>query len=220
LIPNILQIQKLGKKHTSQKHKKQPDSLCPCPASTMADMVRRSLFSLAVIIAGLGLVASSLAANGQDDSNKRGRKYKAPPPTSRVEVTILKDVNGKPIENAAVIFHPMEGGKDTGNMELKTNEDGKAVIDILPTGDTVRLQVIAHGFQTYGEDYKVDKSEIAIEIRMKRPGEQYSIYKTHDAAASTDKTTDTPPAKDAAPPATPPASTPPATPPATPPQAN
>jgi hypothetical protein len=216
LIPNILQIQKPGKKSATQKQQKESDSLRSCQASTMADMVRRSLFSFAVIVAGLGLAASSLAANGQDDTKGRGRKYKAPPPTSRVEVTILKDVNGKPIENAAVIFHPMEGGKDTGAMELKTNDDGKAIIDILPTGDTVRLQVIAHGFQTYGEDYKVDKADIAIEIRMKRPGEQYSIYKPHDAAASTDKTTDTPSAKDDAPPATPP----PATPPATPPQSN
>ena len=58
-------------------------------------------------------------------------------------------------------------------MELKTNEDGKATIDILPLGGMVRLQVIAHGFQTYGEDYKVDKTELGIEIRMKRPGEQY-----------------------------------------------
>jgi hypothetical protein len=71
----------------------------------------------------------------------------------------------------------MEGEKDTGNMELKTNEDGKTVIDVLPIGDTVRLQIIAKGFQTFGDDYKIDKAEMAIEIRLKRPGEQYSIYK-------------------------------------------
>ncbi len=86
-------------------------------------------------------------------------------------------MNGKPIENAAVVFHPMEGEKDKGNMELKTNEDGKTIIDVLPIGDTVRLQVIARGFQTYGDDYKIDKAEMAIEIRLRRPGEQYSIYK-------------------------------------------
>jgi hypothetical protein len=160
-------------------------------------MLHRSLYRLIVVVAGVGLIASSLAANGQDDSPKRGRKYKSPPPTARIEVTILKDVNGKPVENAAVIFHPMEGEKDKGNMELKTNEEGKTIIDVLPIGDTVRLQVIAHGFQTYGDDYKVDKADMAIEIRMKRPGEQYSIYKNHDAAAPG---TSTPaPAKDAAP---------------------
>src|SRR5579863_9813400 len=121
----------------------------------------------------LGLITAS----GQSAS--RGRKYKAPPATAKLEVTVLRDTDAKPIENAAVIFHPVIHGKDEGNMELKSNEDGKAVIDVLPIGDTVRLQVIAKGFQTYGQDYKVDKDEMAIEVRMKRPGEQYSIYKPH-----------------------------------------
>jgi hypothetical protein len=147
-------------------------------------MLNRSYSRFAVLIAVLGLAIGILSANGQDDSNssKRGRKYKAPPETSRIEVTVLRDVNGKPIENAAVVFHPMEGEKDKGAMELKTNEDGKTIIDVLPIGDTVRLQIIAKGFQTYGEDYKIDKAAMAIEIKMKRPGEQYSIYKKHDGS--------------------------------------
>jgi hypothetical protein len=57
----------------------------------------------------------------------------------------------------------------------------------------VRLQIIAKGYQTYGGDYKIDKDEMTIEIRMKRPGEQYSIYKNHagdkkdDDSGNTDK---------------------------------
>jgi hypothetical protein len=144
-------------------------------------MTRRTFLSLFVVLAGFGLAVSSLAANAQN-ANNRGRKYKAPPPTARIEVTILRASNEKPIENAAVVFHPMEGEKDKGNMELKTDPDGKAVIDVLPIGDIIRVQVIAKGFQTFGQDYKVDKPQLAIEIRMKRPGEQYSIYKPHDQA--------------------------------------
>ena len=87
-------------------------------------------------------------------------------------------LDSKPIENASVIFH-LDG--DKGNMELKTNEDGKSIIDVLPTGSTMRLQIIAKGFQTYGQDYKIDKSDMTFDIRMKRPGEQYSIYKPHEA---------------------------------------
>jgi hypothetical protein len=49
----------------------------------------------------------------------------------------------------------------------------------MPIGDVVRLQIIAKGFQTFGDDYKVDNAKIAIDIRMKRPGEPYSIYKKH-----------------------------------------
>jgi hypothetical protein len=162
-------------------------------------MLRHSHFRLFALVAVLGLLLSSLAADAQQSASKRGRKYKTPPPTARIEVTVLRDINGKPIENAAVIFHPMEGEKDKGNMELKTNEDGKAIIDVLPIGDTVRLQIIAKGFQTYGDDFKIDKTQMAIDIRMKRPGEQYSIYKNHPEATRGGKSPDE--AKPAAPPA-------------------
>jgi hypothetical protein len=157
-------------------------------------MVSRSLFRLSIGVALLGLVAGSFSAHGQDATSKRGRKYKEPPPTATIEITVLRDVNGKPIENAAVIFHPMEGEKDKGNMELKSNEDGKTTIDVLPIGGTVRLQVIAKGYQTYGEDYKVDKEKMAIEVRMKRPGEQYSIYKPHPETSEGGKDSTPPPA--------------------------
>ena len=170
----------------------------------MVVMVPRSILRIAVIVAGFGLAVSTLTMGAQDSSEKRGRKYKAPPPTAKIAVTVLKDVNGKPIENAAVIFHPMVGEKDEGNMELKTNEDGKLLIDVMPIGDTVRLQVIAPGFQTYGEDYKIDQAEMAIEIRMKRPGEQYSIYKMHGTGEVGGKSPDGAPAKPAAPPSAPP----------------
>src|ERR1035438_106172 len=172
----------------------------------MVPMQRRSFFRLTLFVAAFGLIVTLLAASAQD-APRRGRKYKSPPPTAKIEVTILKDVNGKPIENAAVIFHPMEGEKDKGNMELKTNEEGKTIIDVLPMGDTVRLQVIAKGFQTFGDDYKIEKPEMAIEIRMRRPGEQYSIYKKHEAAQEGGKNPETAPAKPAE--GAPPSQTPP-----------
>ena len=161
---------------------------------TMGTMRCRSLFRLSVLAVLFGLILSSLAADAQQTAPKRGRKYKSPPPTARIEVTVLRDVNGKPIENASVIFHPLVGDKDAGNMELKTNEDGKSIIDVLTIGDTVRMQIIAKGFQTYGDDYKIDKAQMAIEIRMKRPGEQYSTYKDHPQTLVGGKTPETGPA--------------------------
>jgi hypothetical protein len=151
----------------------------------MISMSRRSLFRLSLFVAVFGLIVASVAADAQ--SMKRGRKYKAPPPTARIEVTVLRDVDAKPIENSSVIFHLVG---EAGNMELKSNEDGKAVIDVLPIGSTVRLQIIAKGFQTYGEDYVIDKASLGIEIRMKRPGEQYSIYKMHPEKAAPTKQTE------------------------------
>ena len=137
-------------------------------------MYRRSIVSFCAVFVLCGLFLG-LASFAQD-SGHRGRKYKAPPPTARIEVSVLRDKDSKPIENAAVIFHTL---KEKGNMELKSNEDGKALIDVLEIGETVRLQIIAKGYQTYGGDYKIEKDQMAIEVRMKRPGEQYSIYKPH-----------------------------------------
>lgn len=146
-------------------------------------MSYRSLLRLGVFVAGLALAVSTIHVGAQQEESRRGRKYKVPPPSSRIEVTILRAANGKPIEHAAVIFHPVEGDRDRGVMELKTNADGKAVLDVIPIGDTVRLQVIAKGFQTYGKDYQIDKESMSMEIRLKRPGEQYSIYKTNGETA-------------------------------------
>lgn len=172
-------------------------------------MVRRFPFRFCVAVASLGLILSSLAAGAEQNNLRRGRKYKTPPPTARIEVTVVRYDDSKPIVNAAVIFQPMEGERDKGNMELKTNEDGKAIIDVLPIGDTVRLQIIAHGYQTFGDDYKIDKSQLAISIRMKRPGAQYSIYKKHPEASEGGKSSDAP--KPANPPAAPEANGKPAT---------
>lgn len=150
----------------------------------MSAMFGRSLTRNIVVLAVFVLFSSSLFVSAQQDDQHRGRKYKTPPPSSRIEITVLKDVNGKPVEAAAVIFHPMEGERDKGAMELKTNQDGKAIIDVIPIGDVVRLQVIAKGFQTYGADYKIDKASMAMEVRLRRPGEQYSIYKPHNDSAN------------------------------------
>ena len=163
-------------------------------------MRSRSLFRLSIVVAVFALIVSPLAVSAQQSPAKRGRKFKMPPPTGRIEVTVVRDSSGKPIENASVIFHPMEGERNKGNMELKTNEDGKTIIDVLPIGGTVRMQIIAKGFQTFGDDYVVDKDDMAIEIRMKRPGEQYSIYKKHPEATQG--------GKDSAKPANPPAPAP------------
>ncbi|MGP8260046.1 MAG: hypothetical protein ACLQM6_08860 [Acidobacteriaceae bacterium] len=121
-----------------------------------------------------------LHARAQDDTTpapeKHGRKYKAPPDTSHVEVTVLKDYNKKPIMNAAVIFHPTKDGHDEGNLELKTDPDGKASIDVIPTGSKVTIQVIADGFSTFAQDYQINEANRQIVISLIRPRAQVSAY--------------------------------------------
>jgi len=127
-----------------------------------------SLPRLSFVIFALLLIPALLVA-GDKKKNTGG--------VSSVKVIVLKDDNGKPIRNAAVIFHPVGGkGKQSkGGFELKTDNEGKTGFDGIPYG-TLRVQVIANGFQTFGEDYTVDQPEQEVTIRLKRPQDQYTVY--------------------------------------------
>lgn len=110
-------------------------------------------------------------------------------PTAALNFVVLKDDSGKPIRSAAVILHPVDkGGKqERGGLELKTDADGKTAFDGIPYGK-VRVQVLASGFQTFGEDYEVNKSKMSFTIKLKRPQGQFSIYGTAPADKKDDKT--------------------------------
>jgi hypothetical protein len=105
---------------------------------------------------------------------------------SSVKFAVLKDDNGKPVRNAAVILHPVaqNGKQSRGGFELKTDSQGRTESDGIPYG-MLRVQVIAPGFQTFGEDYSIDKPEQELTIRLKRPQDQYSIYEKHPDSSNT-----------------------------------
>jgi len=92
----------------------------------------------------------------------------------------VKDYNGKPVRNAAVILHEVgdKGKQEKGGLELKTDLDGKASYEGVPYGK-FRIQVIATGFQTFGADYEIDQPTLNISIKLKRPEAQYSVYQDH-----------------------------------------
>jgi hypothetical protein len=148
--------------------------------------LRRTLCSQLALLCCIALV-SCLPALAQDAPEKHGRKYKAPPATSHIQITVLKKFNGKPISNAAVIFDATLDGKDQGNLEVKTDPEGKATIDIIPTGSNVRVQVIATGFATYAEDYLVTEPSREITVSMVHPQEQLSSYQDNQGKAATRK---------------------------------
>jgi hypothetical protein len=150
----------------------------------MSSLLSRRL----LVLSAVGVLSLLSLSSYAQDADKRARKYTPPPPTAHVTVAVVKDSNGKPVENAAVVFH-MTGEEGKGNMEMKTNEDGKAVIDVIPIGDTIRLQIIAQGFQTYGDDYKIDTDTKDIVVRLKHPVRQYSTYEHAAQAASNSSST-------------------------------
>ena len=138
-----------------------------------------AFFAASLLSAAIPLLAQ--------DAPRRGRKYKAPPDTSHIEVLVTRDSNGKPISNAAVIFRATRDGKDDGNLEVKTDPDGKATIDVIQTGSKVQVQVFASGYATFADSYQVDEASRAIHVALERPREQVSAYVDNSGKASSRK---------------------------------
>lgn len=97
---------------------------------------------------------------------------------SDLKFVVLKDANGKPVRNASIVLHPVNkhGNQEKGGMELKTDMDGKTQIGGIPYGK-LRVQVLATGFQTFGDDFDIQQPAQELTIKLKRPQGQYSIYK-------------------------------------------
>jgi hypothetical protein len=110
----------------------------------------------------------------------RAQRDKTEEPTAVLNFIVLKEDNGKPVRNAAVIMHPVttRGKQERGGLELKTDANGKTSFDGIPYGK-LRVQVLASGFQTFGEDYDIAQVKMEFTVRLKRPQGQYSIYQDH-----------------------------------------
>lgn len=116
------------------------------------------------------------------------QRDKTEDPTAILSFLIIKEDNGKPVRNAAVIMHPVStsGKQSRGGLELKTDADGKTSFDGIPYGK-LRVQVLATGFQTFGEDYDVNQAKMDFTVKLKRPQGQYSIYQAHPEEKSDEK---------------------------------
>jgi hypothetical protein len=119
--------------------------------------------------AGFCILLCCLAAVAQDDNT---------PPTATVNLTVVREASGKPVKNAEVVLHLLDkhGNQRQAGLELKTHDDGKAGTSGVPYGK-VRIQVIAQGFQTWGNDFEVKQPNLEITIKLQKPKEQFSIYK-------------------------------------------
>jgi len=59
--------------------------------------------------------------------------------------------------------------------EQSTSAEGLVMFREAPSS-SYRVQVLAPGFQTFGEDYDIDRPTMEITIKLKLPEKQYSIY--------------------------------------------
>jgi Carboxypeptidase regulatory-like domain len=143
----------------------------------------QKILIVGAVLAVVAMASLALAQKDKDDE-----------PTSVVNFLVVKDDNGKPVRNAAVIMHAVnpKGKQGRGGLELKTDPEGKANFDGIPYG-MLRVQVLAQGYQTYGEDFDVEKPKMDFTIKLKRPQGQYSIYEDHAKDPNAPKSAASPP---------------------------
>lgn len=136
-------------------------------------------FALAVTV-----FAGSLGSAAVAGAQEHGRKWEPPPPTAHVVVKVVKGFDGKPFENAGVVFHAVRDGKDDGNLEVKTDPDGNATIDVLEVGSHVLVQVIADGFATAATEFDLTSAGYQTTVKLQRPRAQVSTFVDNDGKAS------------------------------------
>ena len=128
------------------------------------------------------MLALTASAYGQKEIH--GRKYKPLQPAADITVTVEKAANGKPLSNAAVIFRATRDGKEQGGLEVKTNPDGEAKVDIIEMGSHVSVQIIADGYSTSAIEFDVPDATKNVVVKMEKPRAQVSAYQDNDGKAS------------------------------------
>ncbi|MFY9979382.1 MAG: carboxypeptidase-like regulatory domain-containing protein, partial [Candidatus Sulfotelmatobacter sp.] len=118
-------------------------------------MGRKIVWMCVALLSCFALLSPAVAQKNDKDEDDE--------PTANLNFVILKQDNGKPVRNAAVVMHAVNshGKQSNGDLELKTDLDGKASFDGVPYGK-LRVQVFAPGFQSFGQDYDVHQANIDV----------------------------------------------------------
>jgi hypothetical protein len=135
-------------------------------------MTRRSSVR-AIAVLGVGAAASLIP-----------RLYGAVPMTT-LQIQVLTP-GGRPVDRASVIVTFVKGRakmklykKEFTHWELKTNQQGIAKIPPIPQG-TIKIQVIATNYQTFGDFFEVEEPEKTVTVQLKEPQQQYSAHGDND----------------------------------------
>ena len=107
----------------------------------------------------------------------------APAQTAMTKLTIrVVNDSDKPVDRASVIVKFVQGRdyiklgkKIRDTYELRTNQEGEASIPEIPQGKII-VQIIAKGYQTYGQTLDINEPERTVEIKLNPPQKQYSAH--------------------------------------------
>ena len=103
--------------------------------------------------------------------------------TTKLNITV-KTQGGHPIDRAEVIVrwnanekHPAArfGRAVRTTYEMRTNQEGQALVPEIPQGE-IRIQVIAKGYQTFGNTFDITDAEKTLPITLNPPQQQYTSH--------------------------------------------
>lgn len=105
------------------------------------------------------------------------------PATQETSVIVnVKNTHDKPVDNAEVILdflgsHQIQkiGKRKAVHWEAHSNQEGVARFPPVPKG-TIQIQVVAKGYQTFGDKYEIDTDSKGIEVTLNPPQSQYSAH--------------------------------------------
>jgi hypothetical protein len=102
-------------------------------------------------------------------------------PMTKINVQVTSQ-GGRAIDRADVVVKFVKGRsvmklgkKIRTSWEMRTNQEGIAKVPEIPQG-TILIQVIAKGYQTFGQTFDVDEAEKTIVVKLNSPQEQYSAH--------------------------------------------
>jgi hypothetical protein len=127
----------------------------------------------AIIVAALLLVVTYL--EGQNGGEQEPVKDE----NTRLTLHVLSESSKKPVADAHVIVQFTEERtlrRDKRvSWEAKTNRKGTVVLSDIPTG-TIKVQIIAKGYRTYGDLHELQKPDEQVTILLQPPKGQVSAY--------------------------------------------
>ncbi len=100
-------------------------------------------------------------------------------PTTKLTVHVTTQA-GRPVNQASVVVrfvrgHALKIKALRTTWELSTNQEGMVEVPDVPQGQ-IRIQVIAKGYQTYGETFEIKDEAKTFDIKLNPPQQQYTSH--------------------------------------------
>ena len=110
---------------------------------------------------------------------------------TNVKIKVADAEKGTPVPRAAVTLKFVRGKKmffkkERAEWDVKSDANGLVQIPTIPSG-RLRVQVLAKGYQTFGEDFDVSGDEQNITVKLLRPGAQFSAHETPEERQKKEK---------------------------------